>query len=159
MEHDLAVIAEQERVLQFAAFNADVAWQLGGRLRMLAVSSGRPVATAIWMAGALLFYTGTPGITLDHEFWLQRKRATVERFGRSSYAIGLELARDGSTLEARQGLATQQFAVHGGGFPLRLEKTGCVGAVVLSGLPQREDHSMVVQALAGLLEVEVPQLQ
>lgn len=153
---DLRVIAEQERVLEFAGFDADAAWALGGRMRALAVADGRPVAMGIWMAGALLFYAGTPGIALDNEFWLQRKRATVERFGRSSYRMGLEL--DGSTLEAKQGLPMREFCVHGGGFPLRLRGTGCVGAVVLSGLPQREDHAMVVEAIAGMLGVEVPRL-
>ena len=155
---DLAIIAEQEKMLQFSSFNADVAWRLGGQMRALAVGSGRPVALGIWMAGALLFYAGSSGVTLDNEFWLQRKRATVERFGRSSYAIGLELTRDGTTLEAKQGLPMHQFAVHGGGFPLQLRDTGCVGAIVLSGLPQREDHAMVVQAIAELLGLRVPTL-
>lgn len=153
---DLRVMEEQERVLEFAGFDADAAWALGGRMRALAVGTGRPVAMGIWMAGTLLFYAGTPGITLDNEFWLRRKRATVERFGRSSYRVGLEL--DGSTLEEKQGLPMREFAVHGGGFPLRLRGTGCVGAVVLSGLPQREDHTMVVEAMAGMLGLEVPRL-
>ena len=153
---DLRVIVEQERVLEFPAFDADAAWALGGRMRALAAGTGRPVAMGIWVAGALLFYGATPGTTLDHEFWLQRKRATAERFGRSTYRMGLEL--DGSTLEEKQGLPLREFCVHGGGFPLRLRGTGCVGAAVLSGLPQRQDHAMVVEAMAGLLGVEVPRL-
>lgn len=158
IEDDLRVIEQQERVLEFAGFDADAAWALGGRMRALAGGTGRPVAMGIWMAGALLFYAGTPGIALDNEFWLQRKRATVERFGRSSYRMGLELERDRSTLEAKQGLPVREFCVHGGGFPLRLRGTGCVGAVVLSGLPQREDHEMVVEAMAGMLGVDAPRL-
>ena len=39
----------------------------------------------------------------------------------------------------------------GGGFPLKLRGVGCVGAVTVSGLPQREDHEMVVAALAAAL--------
>lgn len=159
LENDLRVIEEQERVLEFGAFGAEAAWALGGRMRALAVESGRPVAMGIWMAGALLFYAGTPGITPDNEWWLQRKRATVERFGRSSYRVGLELERDGATLGEKQGLPMREFAVHGGGFPLRLRGTGCVGAVVLSGLPQRQDHAMVVEAIAGMLGVSVPRLR
>ena len=155
---DLQVIEAQERVLEFPGFDADAAWALGGRMRALAQRDGRPVAMGIWMARALLFYAGTPGVALDNEFWLQRKRATVERFGRSTYRMGLELERDGSTLEEKQGLSLREFCVHGGGFPLRLTGTGCVGAVVLSGLPQRQDHAMVVEAMAGVLGVAVPRL-
>ena len=158
LENDLRVIAEQERLLEFAAFDADAAWTLGGRMRALAAGTGRPVAMGIWVAGALLFYAATPGTAPDNEFWLQRKRATAERFGRSTYRMGLELERDGSTLEEKQGLPMREFCVHGGGFPLRLAGTGCVGAAVLSGLPQRQDHAMVVEAMAGVLGVMVPRL-
>jgi uncharacterized protein (UPF0303 family) len=48
--------------------------------------------------------------------------------------------------------------VHGGGFPILLEGTGPVGSVVISGLPQRDDHNMVIMALAKLLEKDVPRL-
>ena len=43
--------------------------------------------------------------------------------------------------------------MHGGGFPITLAGTGCIGAVTVSGLPQREDHSLVVEALAHVLGV------
>lgn len=155
---DLAVIAEQERLLLFASFDADAAWELGGRMRALAAASGRAVALGIWMGRLRMFSAGTPGITLDNDCWLERKRATVERFGRSSYRVGLELEKDEATLETKQGLPMREFAVHGGGFPLQLRGTGCVGAVVLSGLPQRQDHEMVVEAMAAMLGLDVPRL-
>ena len=34
---------------------------------------------------------------------------------------------------------------------LKLIGTGCVGTITVSGLPQRQDHELVVEALAGLL--------
>lgn len=42
-------------------------------------------------------------------------------------------------------------AAHGGGFPLTLEGLGCIGAITVSGLPQVEDHDLIVDALEGLL--------
>jgi uncharacterized protein (UPF0303 family) len=47
------------------------------------------------------------------------------------------------------------YAAHGGGFPIVLRGTGLIGTVVASGLPQREDHAMVVAALAEALGVQV----
>ena len=155
---DLDVLVAQERMLQFSSFDADLAWQIGLALRGLAKVNGRPIGMGIWMTGRTLFRSATNGTTPDIEAWLRRKRATVERFGQSSYRVGLELQRDGSTLMLKQGLPMRTFAVHGGGFPVVLHGTGCVGAVVLSGLPQRQDHEMVVQAMADVLGVAVPRL-
>ena len=42
----------------------------------------------------------------------------------------------------------------GGGFPLKIAGVGCVGAVTVSGLTQREDHEVVVAALAAALGVD-----
>jgi uncharacterized protein (UPF0303 family) len=81
----------------------------------------------------------------------------VRRFARSSYAMGRQLALDGQTLELRHGLHLADYAAHGGGFPLWVGGC-CVGSVVLSGLPQRDDHALVVDALAELLAVDAPRL-
>jgi uncharacterized protein (UPF0303 family) len=106
----------------------------------------------------VLFTATTPGATPGQADWIRRKRNTVRRFARSSYAVGRQLELDGQTLEARHGLALADFAADGGGFPLLLEGTGMVGTIILSGLPQRDDHNLVVEALAKLLDVIVPRL-
>uniref|UniRef100_UPI0018EA072A heme-binding protein n=1 Tax=Pelomonas sp. KK5 TaxID=1855730 RepID=UPI0018EA072A len=80
----------------------------------------------------------------------RRKRNTVELLGRSSYGIGREHARSGSSLEASMGLPTRDYAKHGGAFPIALADGTVIGVVTVSGLPQREDHAMVVEVLAGL---------
>ena len=56
-----------------------------------------------------------------------------------------------STLQAKFGLPDTEFAPHGGSFPIVVKGTGCIGAVTVSGLPQREDHNMVVEALVKVL--------
>jgi len=158
IDEDLEILGRQEAELRFASFNADDAWNLGSSIRGLALADERPVAVGIWMAGQMLFYAGTGAVVPSNEDWLRRKRNTVLRFGKSSLRVGLELERSGTTLEARQGLALADFAAHGGGFPIALRGTGCVGAVVVSGLTQREDHNMAVTAIAGMLGVAVPEL-
>ena len=90
--------------------------------------------------------------------WIRRKRNVVERFGKSSYAIGLELELTGKTIEQRHGLTLADYAMHGGAFPLVLAGTGLVGSVIASGLPQREDHAMVVEGLAEVMGIAVEPL-
>ena len=42
------------------------------------------------------------------------------------------------------------YATDGGSFPLNVEGAGVVGSVTVSGLPQRDDHNLVVEALSVL---------
>jgi uncharacterized protein (UPF0303 family) len=58
-------------------------------------------------------------------------------------------------MEARHGLLLADYAAHGGGFPVVLRGTGLVGTVVASGLPQREDHALVVAVMAEVLGAAV----
>lgn len=76
----------------------------------------------------------------------------------SERALTASVWRCGTTLAARQGLGLADFADHGGGFPLLLRDTGCVGCIAFSGLPQREDHELVVDAIASVLGIEVKRL-
>jgi uncharacterized protein (UPF0303 family) len=155
---DLAMITEQEQLLQFAAFNTETAWALGNLLRAKLLAKGAGGTIEIELNQQLLFACATPGATPGQADWIRRKRNTVRRFARSTYAVGRTLERDGETLQGRHGLELRDFAAHGGGFPIVVKETGMVGTVVLSGLPQRDDHGMVVSALAELLGVKVPAL-
>jgi uncharacterized protein (UPF0303 family) len=154
-EEDLKVITEQEKALHFPSFNAEVAWKLGCVMRSKLLARGAGGTVEIEMAGQVLFACATPGATPGQADWIRRKRNTVRRFGRSSYAVGRQLELDGQTLQARHGLALADYAAHGGGFPLVIAGSGMVGTIVVSGLPQREDHELVVASVAEVLGVDV----
>jgi uncharacterized protein (UPF0303 family) len=124
-------------------------------LRERAVQLGKPMTFQIQLAGRVLFEAATEGASGGQADWIRRKRNTVMRFGRSSYAVGLQLELEGQTMEARHGLLLADYAAHGGGFPVVLRGTGLVGTVVASGLPQREDHALVVAVMAEVLGAAV----
>lgn len=157
-EQDLPILEQQEALLQFTAFDAETAWRLGSLLRDKLVARQAGGSVEIEVAGHLLFACATNGANPGQANWIRRKRNTVRHFARSTYAVGRRLERDGGTLESRNGLAEADHVAHGGGFPILLQGTGMVGTVVLSGLPQRDDHNLVVEGLAELLGVDVPRL-
>jgi uncharacterized protein (UPF0303 family) len=97
--------------------------------------------------GQQLFYSALDGTTPDNPEWVRRKSNVVARFHRSSYAVGLNLKTKDETLFEKQGLPLSDYAVHGGSFPLTVAGAGVVGSATVSGLPQRADHELVVEAL------------
>jgi uncharacterized protein (UPF0303 family) len=147
---DLATIARQEAELLFPSFDYDTAWRLGLSLRELALSRKQSIVVDIRRFGQPhqpLFYTALAGTTPDNQRWVQRKINVVARFHRSSYAIGLTLELNKRTFSDRYNLPDADYAAHGGCFPIHVAGTGIIGSVTVSGLPQRDDHSLVVEAL------------
>jgi uncharacterized protein (UPF0303 family) len=158
IEKDLERIALQEERLQFHSFDANTAWAMGTRLRATAETRGLAVAIDIQINGHPLFFTAMPGTTPDNVDWIRRKRNVVQRFHRSSYAIGLILQKQGTTLTDQVGADVRDYATHGGCFPIFLRGTGCIGTITVSGLPQRADHELVVEVLAEFLEQPLAEL-
>ncbi|NKL02198.1 heme-degrading domain-containing protein [Rhizobium leguminosarum bv. viciae] len=157
-EDDLSRIVEQEKVLSFDAFDLTTAWQLGKLLQELATERGLGIAIDVTLHSMPVFYAALPGVTPDNVNWVRRKRNMVLRYFRSSYASGLKLQRDGKTVEDN-GLSGADFAPHGGSFPINVKGTGCIGAVTVSGLPQRDDHNLAVEALALMLAKDLDTLR
>lgn len=148
---DLELIAKQERELILPEFDEEIAWELGLRLRGLASARRLPVAIEIKRFGQPLFYSALHGSTPDNAEWVRRKGNVVARFHRSSYAVGLGLKQTNSTLADKFELPSSEYASHGGSFPLKVAGAGVIGSVTVSGLPQRADHELVVEALCGQL--------
>jgi len=73
--------------------------------------------------------------------------------------VGLKLKAKNETLADQQGLSLADYATHGGSFPLTVVGAGVVGSVTVSGLPQRADHELVVEALCDLLGRKFSELQ
>jgi uncharacterized protein (UPF0303 family) len=147
---DLVTITHQEAELRLPRFDHDTAWRLGLSLRELAVARNQSIVIDIRRFGQPhqpLFYTALSGTTPDNPRWVQRKSNVVARFHRSSYAIGLMLAQDNRTFAERYSLPDADYAAHGGSFPLHVDGAGIIGSITVSGLPQREDHNLVVEAL------------
>ena len=147
----LAELAAEEEELQFAGFTNDDAWDLGSALVAAARRDGAPVAVDISRHGHQLFHASLPGTSPDNDSWIQRKTRVVHRFGHSSLFVRQASVERGTTFEAEFGLDPARYAAHGGAFPVVVRSVGPVGAIVVSGLPQLEDHRMVVAAIRAHL--------
>ncbi|GAA2957785.1 heme-degrading domain-containing protein [Streptomyces enissocaesilis] len=143
----IAELAAQERRLVLPRFTHEDAWALGGLLVELARERDAPVAIDIRRGTQQLFHCALPGSSADNDAWIDRKRRVVERYAESSYLVGTRFRAKGTTFEDSSRLDPDVYAAHGGAFPVAVEGAGVIGTVTVSGLPQAEDHAMVVEAL------------
>lgn len=147
----LEELEAQERRLVFRSFTYEDAWALGSLLVELAREREAPVAVDIHRVGQQLFHAALPGSTPDNDAWIARKRRVVERYGSASYLVGTRFRAKGTTFEESSRLDPDEYAAHGGSFPINVEGVGVIGAVTVSGLPQLQDHKFVVEALEQFL--------
>lgn len=147
---DVAIIAKQEELLQFNAFDNSTAWLLGEFIKKHCEARNLAVTIEIRICRETVFFHAMAGTSPNNADWARRKRNTTELQQRSSYAVGLAL-QDGETLESQSGLPRRDYAHHGGSVPIRVKGVGFVGTATISGLPQRDDHNIVVQAMAALI--------
>ncbi|MER5950638.1 heme-degrading domain-containing protein [Streptomyces sp. NPDC001904] len=149
---EIPALEEQESRLVLDAFGHDDAWRLGSLLVELARERRAPVAIDITRGGQQLFHAALPGSTPDNDAWIARKRRVVERYQVSSLLVGTRFRAKGTTFEESSRLDLDRYAAHGGAFPVTVRGAGVVGAVVVSGLPQVEDHALVVEALSRFID-------
>ncbi|HEY0497957.1 MAG TPA: heme-degrading domain-containing protein [Kutzneria sp.] len=148
---DLAELLEQERRLVFDRFDNTTAWALGQQMVAAARERELPVVVSIERNGQRLFHAALPGTAPDNDAWVERKVRVVRRYGHSSYQVGCHFRAGDGTFEEKSRLDPDDYAAHGGSFPLTIRNVGVVGSITVSGLPQAEDHAFVVAQLEQFL--------
>ena len=155
MDEILEKLLQEEQELQFTQFNEDTAWELGSRLVEKARSMNLPVTIDISRGAHQLFHVSLHGTSADNDEWVKRKVRLVYRFGHSSYYMGQLLKAKDRRIEEAYLISESEYAPHGGSFPVRVKGTGMVGTITVSGLPQEEDHKLVVDAIRDYLSQEM----
>jgi uncharacterized protein (UPF0303 family) len=140
-------LEEEERRLVLPAADLAALYALGRRMADTALERGLPILIQIRLGSRLVFVASLPGSTASNDAWAERKARLAAWFEQSSLRVRLTNERDGQDVHARHSLQVEQFAAHGGAFPLRVAGVGVVGTVVVSGLPQLDDHAFAVEML------------
>lgn len=154
MDDILKQLLSEEQELQFTSFNESTAWQLGCQMVDHALRENLPVTIDITRGQQQLFHYSMPGTAADNDEWVKRKVRLVNRFGHSSFYMGQMLKHKGKTIEQSYLISESEFAAHGGCFPIIVKGTGMVGTITVSGLPQEEDHKLVVESIRAFIAKE-----
>ncbi|KAI9741737.1 MAG: hypothetical protein M1834_000123 [Cirrosporium novae-zelandiae] len=160
----ISQIIKLDSRLVFPYFNAETAWDLGCSIRLrlqtefpdkaCLVSITRPTEPAV----PLFACATNDGTTVDNARWVARKRATVLRWGCSTWTMRVKF--NGDQLRFRDhyllGETAEQYAIHGGGVPIKVKGVdGIVAVAVVSGLKQEQDYMLIVEEIERALnEIE-----
>ena len=154
MDEILKQLLQEEQEFQFKSFNEKIAWQIGCQLVEQAMNENLPITIDIMRGTHQLFHASLRGTSADNDEWVRRKVRLVYRFGHSSFYMGQLLKSKGKRIEEAYLISETDYAPHGGCFPVIVKDTGMVGTITVSGLPQEEDHKLVVQAIRNYLAQE-----
>lgn len=146
-QDDIKRIIAQEQALVFPHFDEAVAFSLGMRIRERGLRDGLGIVADVRTWDRPLFYMALPSTTGDNQHWVRRKSNLVQRVAKSSYRVVLENTSGADHFLPRRGLDNENFVLAGGGFPIRVRGAGMIGCVTVSGLHERDDHGVAVDAL------------
>lgn len=150
-EDDLKIIARQEKELVFDRFDEERAFALGSLTRDIALRQGLSVVIDIRLFNRPLFYAAIAGTSGSNPEWARRKTNVVRRFLKSTYRMVLEMKPADRTFAPQHGLSAEDYILAGGGFPITVAGAGVIGVMAISGLPERADHALAVEALCAHL--------
>ena len=150
---DIARIAEQETQLVLESFDEATAFAIGSAIRERALKEKLGIVVDIRTWDRPLFYAALPGSTGSNPNWARRKINVVKMFLKSTYRMVLEQQRPDRTFKLGEGLDASDYVLAGGGFPVTVKGAGVVGVIAVSGLPERQDHQIIVDVLCDHLGI------
>ena len=147
----IAALEAEETELVFPCFDHADAWALGSLIARRASEAAFRVCIDIRRAELILFRAALPGVTPDHEKWIDRKSALVLRLEQSSALADARFTEAGIDPASLGWLDPSRYVATGGSFPIRVSGVGVVAAATASGLSSADDHRLVVDGIREYL--------
>ena len=142
-----AEILGQEEATRFEILTKEIAIEVGERAAHVAKSRNLPVTISIELDGSEVFRRALPGAEDAHAGWITRKANVVRMTGHSTMFERVRAEELDIDWHDVNGVKDETHAIHGGGFPLALTTGELRGILLISGLPQVEDHLLAVEVL------------
>ena len=143
---------EEELILRKLEIEDAVA--LGEIAMRMARAKNLPVAIEVRIDEWKVFHVSLPGAKPENDWWIDRKARVVASDGHSSMYERVAAEEEGVdelTWYAMNNLPEETHALHGGGYPLHVVGEGHCGTILVSGVPQVDDHKLAVAALREFL--------
>jgi uncharacterized protein (UPF0303 family) len=125
--------------------------EIGCIAKVFGVSRNLPVAIEVRLGDWIVYHASLPGSNPENDWWIARKARVVMLKHHSTLYERVSAQERGVDWHKENNLSDETYAIHGGGLPLITKDNGFVGVLLISGLPQVEDHLLGVEVLTEFL--------
>ena len=146
-----AVLLEEEMRLTLPSLTVTDALEIGEIAKLFGQDRSLPIAVEVRLGDWIIYHASLPGSTAENQWWIDRKARVVLLKHHSTIYERVSAEERGVDWHKENGLLDETHAIHGGGLPLITKSEGFVGVLLISGLPQVEDHLLGVEVLTEFL--------
>ena len=144
-------LLNEEHILTLPTLDLAGALAIGEITKSHAVLKNLPIATEVRLGDWIIYHASLSGSTPENDSWISRKARTVMLKHHSTMYERVSAEERGVDWHNENNLPDETYAIHGGGLPLITKNEGFVGVLLISGLPQVEDHLLGVEVLTEFL--------
>ena len=145
------ILQEEERKLILPPLTISDALEIGEIARLFGQDQSLPIAVEVRLGDWTIYHASLPGSTVENQWWIDRKARVVLLKHHSTIYERVSAEEQGIDWHKENNLLDETHAIHGGGLPLITKGDGFVGVLLISGLPQVEDHLLGVEVLTEFL--------
>jgi uncharacterized protein (UPF0303 family) len=144
-------LLKEEQLLVLPDLSLKSAIEIGEIAKSLGTQRSLPIAVEVRIGDWIVYHASLPGSTPENDWWIGRKARVVKLKQHSSMFERVLAEEQGIDWHKENNLLDETHAIHGGGLPLITKEDGCVGVLIISGLPQVDDHLLGVEVLTEFL--------
>ena len=146
-----SVLLEEEMRLTLPSLTVTDALEIGEIAKLFGQDRSLPIAVEVRLGDWIIYHASLPGSTPENDWWIGRKARVVKLKKHSTMYERVSAEERGVDWHKENNLLDETHAIHGGGLPLITKSEGFVGALLISGLPQVQDHLLGVEVLTEFL--------
>ena len=144
-------LLQEELLLTLPKLDVADAMEIGEIAKSFGTQKGLPIAVEVRLGDWIIYHASLPGSTSENQWWIDRKARVVMLKHHSTIYERVSAEERGVDWHKENNLLDETHAIHGGGLPLITKGDGFVGVLLVSGLPQVEDHLLGVEVLTEFL--------
>ena len=143
-------LLEEEKILKLPSLTNTDAIEIGEIATILGNQRKVPIAIQVRIGDWIVFHASLQGSKPENDWWINRKVAVVMLNRHSTMFERVSAEERGVDWHEENGVTDETHAIHGGALPLITDE-GFKGILIISGLPQVEDHLLAVEVLTEFL--------
>jgi len=144
-------LLNEEQILTLPNLDLTEAVEIGEIAKSFGQVKNLPIAVEVRLLDWIIYHASLPGSKCENQWWIDRKARVVMLKHHSTMYERVSAEERGVDWHKENNVGDETHAIHGGGLPLITKDEGFVGILLISGLPQVEDHLLGVEVLTEFL--------